>query len=181
MGKAKFHEGDKVRIKKGRRKDSKGEILYILRQYPYTDHLVYGVKFSDGFAWQYYSYQMDPIDVQSESDMVFNTPICYSLTKVDENGNATVGDGHYVSEVSVNFGIGRVAIGMDVRQWTEKTSTPYIFMQATKDPHKIGISVEQLEVDDAYPSVVLNFVNEAGLDMLIEMAMNAKKYFQNHA
>ena len=181
MSKAKFKEGDKVRVKRGIFKDVEGVVTSIHQD---PERLIYCVKLTEIYSDYFPSYYLDKVEQKkenSDSGIVFRTPMCVSTTKVDNNGDLTTGDGHYVSELSLNFGLGRIALGTAVRHWDKKTETPYIAMQVTKDPMKIGRSVKDTELDDRYPTVILNFVNEAGLDMLIEMAQDIKKYFKERA
>ena len=185
MSKVKFQEGDKVRVKRGIWKGETGVVMFIYNDYLFAKRKVYCVKLDcNKLRFDFMSYYLDPLNDTQETNepkVEFNTPISFSKYKVNENGELTTGDGHYVSEISLNFGIGRLAIGTRVKQWDKNTETPYIIMQATKEPKKIGKSLEPAEVNDEYPSIILNFVNEEGLDVLIEMAQDIKKYYKERA
>lgn len=181
MSKAKFKVGDKVRVKKGIFKDVIG-VITSMRQG--TDRLIYNVKVTDICSDEFQSYYLDLVEDENEindSTIAFRSPMCLSTSKVDNNGDLTTCDGHYVSEISLNFGIGRIAIRTDVRHWDKKVDTPYIIMQAIKVPQTIGHHVNDQTVDDRYPTIILNFINEAGLDILINMAQDIKKYFKECA
>lgn len=189
MSKVKFTEGDRVRIVKGKFKGKLATVIHVGRNLNRRyeginiDRAVYTVEFDENVhnmtvgnsRGLYYSYELEKED---ETKTIFKSPMCVSTTKIDNNGDITTGDGHYVTELSLNFGLGRIALGTAIRHWDAKIETPYIVMQVTKEPQVIGRSVETAEMDDRYPTVILNFTNEAGLDMLIEMANDIKKYYK---
>lgn len=84
-------------------------------------------------------------------------------------------------EVILNFGIGQFQVGYGMSNEEGHPSHPYVMFSVLTEPVEQGKSIEDTNanVDECAPHFIMSFLNEYGLDVVIDGLMKAKESFKN--
>lgn len=85
-------------------------------------------------------------------------------------------------EVVLNFGIGQFQVGYGMSNEEEGyPSHPYVMFSVLTEPVEQGKNIEDTnaKVDEHAPHFIMSFLNEYGLDVVIDGLMKAKESFKN--
>lgn len=85
-------------------------------------------------------------------------------------------------EIVLNFGLGQFQVGYGMSNEDEDhPSHPYVMFSVLTEPVEQGKNIEDTnaKVDERAPHFIMSFLNEYGLDVVIEGLMKAKENFKN--
>ena len=85
-------------------------------------------------------------------------------------------------EVVLNFGIGQFQVGYGMSNEEEGYPPhPYVMFSVLTEPVEQGKNIEDTnaKVDECAPHFIMSFLNEYGLDVVIDGLMKAKESFKN--